>query len=378
MNTKNRKGLFSFLRRGSPPEPENLPERFYYEQIAAQVGAGGWTIDFVNKKSYFDKQLRSIFNTPASYDPSLKRGLEFYTREYHEYVLDVFEDLKKGIPREFEAIMKTYDGKKFWARCIGKPTEEPNGKITGIRGIFINIDDQKKRELALENSLASIEAANDRMFKFANYISHNLKNHVNNLELTSQLVDVETMVNDQRELFGNYEEIASNISNTVQQLNEVVSIQKKAKKKPITIDLQEIFEICKSDLQQLIEEKGGSVYSDFSEVPTVEFNKDFFENIFCTLIKNGLKNEKSGRKPEVKAYSIEENGIVNVIVEDNGVGIDVEDSDEFTYYTYGTGEFKSRNNSIDLFIVKNQVEALGARLSIKSKPGYGTKFIIKF
>ncbi|WP_031426690.1 PAS domain-containing sensor histidine kinase [Flavimarina sp. Hel_I_48] len=378
MSSKKRIGLLSFFRGGSPPEPENFSEGFYYEQIAASVGAGGWTVDFENKKSYFDKQLRTILNTPSNYHPSFKYALQFYDKAYHRQLIQVYEDLKKGVPYEAEVQMIAYDGRKFWARCIGKPIFGSKKKVTAIRGIILNIDDRKTRELAIENSLKSIEATNDRLFKFANYISHNLRNHINNLELTSQLVDIPSLEDDQKELFGNYEEIASGLSRTVQQLNEVVTIQKKVKEESVILDLQTVFEKCKSDLQNLIEQKDGSVYSDFSEVPEVKFNKDFFENIFCSLIKNGLRNERSDRKPEIKAYSIEQDGKVSVIIEDNGVGIDVEDSDEFIYYTYGSGEFKSRNNSIDLFIVKNQVEALGARLEIKSKPGYGTKFIINF
>lgn len=376
MNKNKRKGLLSFLRRNSPPEPDNYPERFYYEQIAAIVGAGGWTIDFTEKKSYFDKQLRAIFDTPATYKPSFKDSLSFYHEDYHEQLMEVYEGLKNGVPYETEVKMLTYAGKPFWARCIGKPIFGSKNKVTGIRGIILNIDNQKERELSLTNSLEVIEANNNRLFKFANYISHNLKNHVNNLELTSQLVDTDKLPEDQRELMANYAEIASGLSKTVLQLNEVVSIQKKAKEKIETIDLQSIFEQCKSDLQLMIEEKNGYVYSDFSEAPEVQFNQGFFENIFCSLIKNGLKNEKDGRKPEIKAYSIEENSETLVIIEDNGAGIEMEDRDEFVYYTYGTGEFKSRNQSIDLFIIKNQVEALGGKLEINSKPGYGTKFII--
>lgn len=376
MNENKRKGLLSFLRGNSPPEPANYPERFYYEQIAATVGAGGWTVDFIKKKSYFDKQLRTILNTPANYKPSFNKTVSFYDKEFHSLVAEVYEGIKNGVPYEADMKMLTYAGKPFWGRCIAKPIFGPKNKVTGIRGILLNIDDQKGRELSLENSLEVIEANNNRLFKFANHISHNLKNHVNNLELTSQLIDTDKLPEDQRELMANYAEIASGLSKTVTQLNEVVSIQKKANKKVEKINLQSVFEQCKSDLQPLIEEKNGYVYSDFSEVPEVQFNKGFFEDIFCSLIKNGLRNEKQGRKPEIKAYSIEENSKSLIIIEDNGAGIEMEDQDEFIYYTYGTGEFKSRNQSIDLFIIKNQVEALGGTLEINSKPGYGTKFII--
>lgn len=376
MNSKKRKGFLDLFRGSSVSDSYNEPEHFYYEQIAAAVGAGGWTIDFVKKKSFFDKQLRDILNTPQNFKPSLNNALNFYDHSYHERVMEVYEQLKEGISCEHEVQMLTYDKKLFWAKCIGKPILNKNKKVIGIRGIILNINTIKARECSLHRSLEAIERSTAKLFKFANHISHNLKNQINNLELTSQLIDSSNMTPDQAELFNNYDEIAQSLSKTVKQLNEVVSIQNKAKEQLENIDLQAVFEACKSDLQEMIQQEEGTVYSDFSEAPEIQFNLTFFKNIFCTLIKNGLKNAKPGRKPEVKAYSLEENGAISVVIEDNGSGIEVSDDDEFLYYISGSGTYKSSKQAVNLFVIINQVEAMGGTLEIESKAGYGTKFII--
>lgn len=80
MNKNKRKGLLSFLRRNSPPEPDNYPERFYYEQIAAIVGAGGWTIDFTEKKAISINSCALFLTLPQPINHHLRILLVFIMR----------------------------------------------------------------------------------------------------------------------------------------------------------------------------------------------------------------------------------------------------------------------------------------------------------
>lgn len=377
MATKKRGRLFSLLGSNPVQESTKGQESFYYEQVATIVGAGGWKIDFTEKKSFFDKQLRTILETPETYIPSLKHSMHFFDMEFHDRVKTDFENLQKdGTSYEQIVRMITYTNKLFWARVIGKPIRNDAGKITGVKGVILNIDNEKKKEIALEKSIEIIEANNSRLFKFANYVSHNLKSHVNNLELTSQLVDEDRLQEDQKELFNNYREIAKSLSRTVSQLNEIVSIQSKASGQRTTIDLEKMFESCIAELGQLITKEEAYIYSDFSEVPEVEYIPEFLKNIFCTLIKNGILDKSPDRKPEIKAYCLEEGNKTSLIIEDNGTGFDTEKNPDRIFHMSSKTDSDHNSNSAGLFIVKNQVEALGGKIDVVSKPGYGTKFII--
>lgn len=378
MCVKKKGGFFSFLSKEvastTDTTTENPPERFYYEQITASVGAGGWTIDFIKKKSYFDKQLRAILETPKGFKPSFNQALDFYHSDFHERVVKEYENLKGGNAGEYEVKMITYKNNEFWAKIIGEPIFGPKKKVVGLRGIILNIDKEKKKEIDLKNSLEIIEANNLRLFRFANYVSRNLKIHVNNLELTSQLWDDDSLSNDQRDLLNNYKETTISLENMVVQLNEVVSIQQKATNEKEMVNLEQTFEKVKSELEPFLSSTDAYVYSDFSEAPEIPFIPDFMYNIMTTLIKDGIKNKHPERKPEVKMYTLEEDGKITLVIEDNGKGVVVEDDDHIYYHSKSSSN--GRSQSVRYFIVKNQIEALGGTIEAIGKPGYGSKYII--
>ena len=378
MSKSSNTGFFSFLSRPEVEASKEKQDSFYYEQVAKVTEAGGWSINFTEKKTWFDKQLQDILETPDNYNPSLKHGLHFFDMEYHDLIIKTFQELAEG-QSEFDGVVKmvTYSNKAFWAHGIAKPIVNSGGRVIGIKGILININEKKERELMLQKAIEVVEANNSRLFTFANYVSHNIKSHVNNLELTSQLVDTTKLPADQKELFVNYKEIANSLNKTVSRLKEVVSIQNKASDPLVAISLEEAFEKSKEELRSLIEMEEAYLYSDFSETPVIKYNPEFLHNIFCTLIKNGIVNKSPDRKPEIKAYCLENKKKLSLIVEDNGRGYDLQgNTDKIFQMSSNETSNSDTSQNVGLFIVKNEVEALGGKIDVTSKLGYGTKFII--
>ena len=377
MTIKKKRSFFSFRKKIVASPTDQHTERFYYEQIAKSVGAGGWTIDFVEKISYFDKQLYEMLEAPASYKPSLKHALDFFDKEFHDVIIQEFNILKKGNSTNGEVKMITFQDRVFWAKVIGTPIYGSNKKIIGVRGVILDIDENKKKEIATQNSIEVVKANNERIFKFANYVSRNLKQHVNNLDLTSQLFDEDTLTNDHKELINNYKETSVRLANTVSQLNEVVSIQKRASEELETIVLEEALERSKNTLHEFIDSNEAYIYSDFSEAPEILYIKDFMENILTTLIKNGIKSQHPDRTPEVKIYSLDDGGKISIVVEDNGTGNIIEE-DENIYYTNSKKTSNvGRSQAVGFFIAKNQIEALGGTIESYGKPGYGSKITLR-
>ncbi|MAZ27785.1 MAG: hypothetical protein CL868_12010 [Cytophagaceae bacterium] len=376
MTTHKRGRLLSIFGNSQEPQPENKQEKFFYEQIAMLAGAGGFSVDFVEKTTYFDKQLRKIIEVPTSYEPSFKHVLHFFDMDFHEAIQQDYKKVQTGVSYQDDVKIVSYKNRTFWARIIAKPVIDKKGNVTGVKGVVMDIDEERKKEQSLAKSLELIEANNNRLFKFANYVSQDLKSQVNNLELTSQLVDERRLVGDHKDLFKNYQEIAKSLSRTVSQLNEVVSIQNRANDKREVIILEELLAECVGELQHLINKEEAYVYSDFSEVPSVEYIPDFLHNIFYTLIKNGILNQNTARKPEIKAYSITEDGKDKIIIEDNGGGMDMKKDADRIFHMTKSSDSEGYNQSVGLFVVKNQVEAMGGVINVMSKLGYGTKFII--
>ena len=173
---------------------------FYYKEISSLTEAGGWSVDFVNKRSFFDKEARRILEVPEDFIPTLKTGYQFYAEEHLQRATELFFECAQGKSFTTEIKMVTYTQKVFWAKAHGKPLQNEAGEIVGIRGVFQNINREKEREFTLQASLDIIEGHNKRLYNFAHIVSHNLRSHVSNLQLTVALFNADQLDKDQSEL----------------------------------------------------------------------------------------------------------------------------------------------------------------------------------
>ncbi len=106
-------------------------------------------------------------------------------------------------------------------------------------------------------------------------------------------------------------------------------------------------------------------------------DRDKISQIMINLIANGLKFTPAGGKVEVKVFK--KPNEVTISVKDNGSGIDEVDLPFIFERFYRADKSRSRltgGSGIGLTIVKTLVEAHQGRITVNSKTGSGTEFII--
>ncbi len=350
---------------------------FYYEEISNLTGAGGWMIDFIEKKSYFDKQAKRILKVPTDFTPTLKNGYKFYAEEHSEVAAELFLGCAQGIPFHSEIKMVTFDGDVFWARAHGTPLKDENDEIVGIRGVFQNIDFEKKRELRLQKSIDLIEKHNERLYNFAHIVSHNLRSHVSNLQLTADLFETDSLNKGQKELFANFPSIAANLDTTIQHLHEVVTIQTESDIKREEIDVQDMFNRVISSIKQLVQQNDVAFDTEFSEVEKVHYIPAYLESMLLNFITNAIKYRKPDVRPEIRVFTYEEDKKKYLVVQDNGIGIDMDLHGEKVFQLYKTFHNNPDAVGLGLFLTRNQVEAVGGKVFVESKVGKGCKFTVQ-
>jgi signal transduction histidine kinase len=102
-----------------------------------------------------------------------------------------------------------------------------------------------------------------------------------------------------------------------------------------------------------------------------------FEQVLINLLDNCLKYSKESSTTSISA--IEENGIIQITIKDQGVGIPVEDLPHIFDRLYRVDKSRSRATGgfgLGLAIVKQLVEAHGGEITVKSQVGEGTCFSI--
>ncbi|MEL6810046.1 MAG: PAS domain-containing sensor histidine kinase [Bacteroidota bacterium] len=373
---KRNKNLLKDKR--SISKDESPFNNFYYKDVAQLTGAGGWSVNFREKKSFFDPQCRKILNTPKDYRPSIRNGLDFYTDDQKQKAAEAFMACSLGTPFSIVIKMKTYDGQEFWARAVGRPVYDENNEIYGIQGVFQDINEEKLKEIGLEASVKVIESQNSRLFNFAHIVSHNLRSHASNLHLTLELLKSLNSKEEEEELKHSLYDISESLNDTIDHLNEIVTAQSKSLDEQRVLQFDEVLKTVLHSINRLIEDTGAEIFSDFSEVPEIQYIVSYMESIFLNLITNAIKYRHPDREPVIDICTFTEDGQTCLMIKDNGMGIDLEKHGDRVFNMYQTFHNDKEAVGIGLFITKNQIETLQGSIEIQSEVNVGTTFTIKF
>jgi signal transduction histidine kinase len=106
--------------------------------------------------------------------------------------------------------------------------------------------------------------------------------------------------------------------------------------------------------------------------------KSYLESIFFNLISNSIKYKSAKRKIVINISAKKIDNTIIIKVEDNGVGIDLNQHGSYVFGLYKRFNFDVEGKGLGLHMTKNQVEALGGNISLTSEPEKGTIFTIVF
>lgn len=375
---QNSKIIF-FNKRKFKTNKKVKKDKFFYKQTAEMTQTGSWYIDFLKKKSYWDQQTRRILEYPEDYIPSLKKADKYYPEDYQELAKKAFlECALSGNSFESELKMITKNKRELWVKAIGKPVFNNDKDIIGIRGVFQDIDAKKSKELSLLRTSNIIASQNKRLFNFAHIVSHNLRSHASNLTLVTELVNSSETSDEKIELISNISDIAKSLNDTIEHLNDVVTIQTSTNKSKKLVYFDEVVNQVTSSISQIIINENVEIISDFSNLKSIEYIPAYLESIILNLITNSIKYKHPDRptKININTYIEDSNAILEI--SDNGLGIDLAKFGDKLFGMYNTFHYNKDAVGIGLFITKNQIEALQGEITVESEVNKGTTFKIKF
>jgi len=143
------------------------------------------------------------------------------------------------------------------------------------------------------------------------------------------------------------------------------------------INLNEIIESVKSNLQVVIEENDAAINT--SNLPTIMSSETEMIQLFQNLINNAIKFRKSDVSPIINIDSYKEADRIIININDNGIGIPDSMKDHvFNVFKRGEGTEKIAGTGIGLSICKKIIDKNGGQIWIDKKYDAGTSFKISF
>ncbi|WP_108395985.1 sensor histidine kinase [Devosia submarina] len=161
-------------------------------------------------------------------------------------------------------------------------------------------------------------------------------------------------------------------------INAILKISREGRRqlKPETIRLNELIESTANTVHHQVVDNGGSVTSDV-QLPKIVSDKLSLEQVLGNLLDNAIKYRSPDRPIEIaiRARSAPGNR-AEISVEDNGRGIADTDHERVFELFRRSGAQSQPGEGIGLAHVRTMVRSLGGDITLRSKLGVGTTFII--
>ena len=298
-------------------------------------------------------------------------------------ILKLISKEKNSSPWIVEAIAKNKNNKEFWVEANAHITmfDEEVAVVATVR----DITERKNAELALQKETLEIEKLRTEFF--AN-ISHELRTPLNIILGAIQLIvrdiqDEEKPI-DKEKIINNINIEKQNCFRLLRLINNLIDSTKLEsghfELSMINCNIVNVVEEITLSVAQYINNNNISLVFDTDvEEKILACDPDKIERIMLNLLSNSLKFTNEGGSIFVNIFDGEE--YITISVEDTGIGIPQEKIDIIFDRFRQVDKSFTRNyegSGIGLSLVKSLLEMHGGIISVESKYGVGTKFIIKF
>lgn len=309
---------------------------------------------------------------------------ELYARPINDFVhpedktktAQVRSELTKAKPLlHFENRYVTKSGEIVWLSWTSLPIESDEL----IFAIAKDITLKKQQEMERNALLANLTQANTDLKQLTYTTSHDLRSPVNNLVSLIDLIDVARISDPETiKLLEFLKNAGKKLKHTLNTYIDEVSEKNRVHVPVEEVDLHESLNDILQSIHVLVQTSRATIRADFSKLKTLHFNKAYLKSVLLNLITNSIKYSQPRVLPVISIYSERGNGEHRLIVEDNGLGFDMENVKDKLFGLHQKFHTHTDSKGIGLYLVHTHVTSLGGHIAVESKINEGTKFIISF
>jgi signal transduction histidine kinase len=364
------------LRRKKTEERLSASE-FLLSEAGRIAGVGGWEHDLISDKRIWSKTVYNILEMPFDQDLS-ENPLSYYPEPYRALLDHAIEDaMQNGSKWDIEMLAITQKNKTLWVRHIGEPVFNNQGEVVKFRGTLMDIDQYKKHELELSRALEVTLEQKQQLKNFAYVLSHHIRNHTSNISGLSDLIDVESIGKDNKELIVKSRQVTNDLMTTLDDLARVIETQDRTLLRE-QVSFKNIASGATEAQSFQIKKAGAQIVQDF-EIEAVSFPRLYMESIFKHLLSNALRYRdlQKGLRVELRSFRNSE-GEVILEFKDNGLGMDLSLYGHKLFNLYTTFHESISSRGASLYLIKTQIESQAGKITATSFPGEGSTFQITF
>lgn len=352
-------------------------ERYHFAVQASDRGVWDW--DMVTNKVYYSSESMKILGLTES---DLVASPEEWDDRVHP---DDREEYYGNINLHFENKIPFYEtchrvlcnGEYKWILDRGKVIErDENGKPLRIAGTHTDISAQKEKEQELLKMLEIVNSQNNKLLNFAHIVSHNLRTHAGNIKSLLELYHNSSFTHE--ETITNIDIVSKELNETIENLNDLVKVHTQTNKEFVSLQLSDYITRMLYILNEDITNKNIIIENNVNEKIQVNCIPAYLESILLNLVTNAIKYSNDKKDILISFNVTDTTDFLILNVSDNGVGIDMERYGSSIFGLYKTFHGHEDSRGVGLYITKNQIETMGGKIEVESKPNVGSTFKVYF
>jgi signal transduction histidine kinase len=310
----------------------------------------------------------------------LRPGLNLLRRLPEGYKMDAEEKLiavLNGTNQVFEDKFEDRNGNTNCYRMSMARVAVAND-IYGLVIASENITASKNQQVERDAMTAKIIKHNKVLEQFAFTVSHNLRAPVANIIGLCNLVKKASRMNEDDFLkcIDGLQFSVEKLDGVIKDLNSILHSNKESKDQMEVIGLSSLVQDILTSVSSAGNGDPLDVQTSF-KVGQITSVRSYLHSIFFNLITNSIKYRRTEVPLQISIRTRKAGTGTILVFEDNGMGIDLKRHGNDLFGLYKKFNSASDGDGLGLYLVKNQVELLGGRITVRSKPNKGTLFQIE-
>jgi signal transduction histidine kinase len=286
-------------------------------------------------------------------------------------------------------LIECFDGSTKVILNSAVPMLGEDGSILGAAVLNEDITERKQSEAALQANAEKLERSNRDLEQFAFLASHDLQEPLRKIEMFGEMLTRKSwscLDEDGRGYLKRMNDASGRMRQMISALLALSRVTTEGR--PFRkVKLSKIVENVVDDLDVRLKESAAEIQVD--ELPAVRGDAIQMHQLFQNLVSNAIKFTRPEVPPRVHIYtrpveadqnpesSLQARRLVEVVVEDNGIGIHPEHVEQIFrpfHRLHGRSEYEGFG--IGLAVCQKIVERHGGSLMVESTPGQGSKFVV--
>jgi signal transduction histidine kinase len=218
----------------------------------------------------------------------------------------------------------------------------------------------------------------ERLNEFASVITHNLKTPIAAVKMMASLLEDVSSIDEAREIGAELIDAVENLQEYYGEMEKVYRSIRQPEDPPVEVSIRQVLNEVTHRMLPIIENVKAEISVDFDGGEWIWFRELSLNSVLQNLLSNTIKYRREEAAPKIHIRTIDRGDMLELQISDNGEGIDLKKYGDKVFKLFETFSANTDASGIGLFVVKNQIESMGGKISLISELGVGTTFYLEF